>query len=74
MLKKRIVVAAIALCLAIPCASQATPLTWMPGADALAKLTRLLERLPGVHHARPARSQKQGCGMDPNGVPLVCGG
>jgi hypothetical protein len=74
MLKKRIVVAAIALCLAVPCASQAAPLTWTPGAGVLVKLTRLLERLPGVHHARPARSRKQGCGMDPNGVPLPCGG
>lgn len=74
MLKKRIVVAAIAVCLSIPSISQATPLIPMPGAAVLVKLTRLLERLPGVRHARPARSQKQGCGMDPNGVPLTCGG
>jgi hypothetical protein len=75
MLKKRIVVTAITLCLSIPGLSQATPLSRMPGTDVLAKLTRLLDRLPGAHHARPARSlAKQGCGMDPNGVPLPCGG
>jgi hypothetical protein len=74
MLKKKIVVTAIAVCLSVPSLSQASPLSWIPGPDALVNLARLWERLPGVHPARPvARShQKQGCGMDPNGAPL-CG-
>ncbi len=74
MLKKKIVVFAMAVCFSVPSLSQASPLSWISGPDALVKLARLWERLPGVHPARPAaRShQKQGCGMDPNGAPL-CG-
>jgi hypothetical protein len=75
MLKKKIVVSAIAICLSIPSLSQASPLSWISGPGALVKLARLWERLPGAQHrARPARNLKQGCGMDPNGVPLTCGG
>jgi len=75
MLKKKIVVTAIAVCLSVPSLSQASPLSWISGPGALTKLTQLWERLQHAHPARPAaRShQKQGCGMDPNGVPL-CGG
>ena len=77
MLKKRIVVSAIAICLSIPSISQASPLSWIQGPGALVKLAQLWSRLPGAHPARPARPaarspQKQGCGMDPNGAPL-CG-
>jgi hypothetical protein len=73
MLKKKIFVIAIAVCLSIPSISQASPLSWIPGPGVLVKLAQLWDRLPGVHPARPARShQKQGCGMDPNGSPL-CG-
>jgi len=75
MLKKKIVVTAITLCLSIPSISQAVPLSWIPGPGTLIKLAQLWDRLPGAQHrARPARSLKQGCGMDPNGVPLPCGG
>ncbi|HTG35867.1 MAG TPA: hypothetical protein VLB76_23320 [Thermoanaerobaculia bacterium] len=75
MLKKKIVVTAITLCLSIPSLSQALPLSWIPGPGALVKLAQLWDRLPGVHPARTARShQKQGCGMDPNGVPLCASG
>jgi hypothetical protein len=73
MLKKKIVVTAIALCLSIPSLSQASPLVWIPGPGALVKLAQLWDRLPGVHAARPA-ARKQGCGMDPNGVPLCVSG
>lgn len=78
MLKKKIVVAAIAVCLSVPSLSQASPLSWMPGPGALTKLTQLWERLQHAHPARPAKparsqQQKQGCGMDPNGA-TVCGG
>ena len=73
MLKKKIVVTAITLCLSIPSISQAVPLSWIPGPGALVKLAQLWDRLPGVHPAHSARShQKQGCGMDPNGAQL-CG-
>ena len=73
MLKKRIVVSAIAICLSIPSISQASPLSWISGPGALVKLAQLWDQLPGVHPAHSARShQKQGCGMDPNGAPL-CG-
>jgi hypothetical protein len=73
MLKKKIVVTAIVVCLSVPSLSQASPLSWISGPGALVKLAQLWDRLPGVHPARPARRhQKQGCGMDPNGVPL-CG-
>jgi hypothetical protein len=75
MLKKKIVVTAITVCLSIPSISQASPLSWIPGPGALVKLVQLWDRLPGVHTARPARShQKQGCGMDPNGAPLCVSG
>jgi hypothetical protein len=75
MLKKKIVVFAMAACFSVPSISQASLLSWIPGPGALVKLTRLWDRLPGAHPARPAaRShQKQGCGMDPNGT-LLCGG
>jgi hypothetical protein len=73
MLKKKIVVSAIAVCLSVPSISQASPLSWTPGPGALVKLTQLWERLQGMHPAQPARShQKQGCGMDPNGAQ-ICG-
>jgi hypothetical protein len=75
MLKKKIVVIAITLCLSIPSISQAVSLSWIPGPDALVKLAQLWNRLPGAHPAPSARShQKQGCGMDPNGVPLCASG
>ena len=75
MLNKKIVVTAITVCLSIPSLSQAVPLSWIPGPGALVKLAQLWDRLPGVHPAHSARShQKQGCGMDPNGVPLCVSG
>jgi hypothetical protein len=77
MLKKKVVVFAMAVCLSVPSLSQASSLSWMPGPGALTKLTQLWERLQHAHPARPAKParshQKQGCGMDPNGV-TVCGG
>jgi hypothetical protein len=76
MLKKRIVVSAITLALSIPCLAQAAPLSWTPGPDVLAQLSRWWDLLPGWQPAPAARSardaRKNGCGMDPNGVPL-CG-
>ena len=73
MLKKKIVVTAIAVCLSIPSLSQASPLSWISGPGALVKLAQFWDRLPGVHPAHSARGhQKQGCGMDPNGAQL-CG-
>jgi hypothetical protein len=73
MLRKRIVVATIALALTVPGLSQAAPLSWTSGPSVL---TRWLDLLPGWQHAPAARSardtRKNGCGMDPNGVPL-CG-
>ena len=54
MLKKKIVVFAMAVCFSVPSLSQASPLSWISGTDALVKLARLWERLPGVHPARPA--------------------
>jgi hypothetical protein len=74
MLKKKIVVTAMAVCLSIPSISQASPLSWISAPEVVTKLARLWERLPGVRPARSVRSHsKQGCGMDPNGAPL-CGG
>jgi hypothetical protein len=82
MLKKRIVVSAIILCLFTlfsPCLSQAMPLSWLPGPDAIAKLAQGWDLLTGLRHApaaRPAGRQglqvKNGCGIDPQGQPL-CG-
>ena len=76
MLKKKIVVTAITLCLSIPSISQAVPLSWIPGPGALVRLARIWDRLQDAHTARPAaRShQKQGCGMDPNGSQLCSPG
>jgi hypothetical protein len=76
MLKKKIVVATIMLGISLPSLSNAVPLSWAPGPDVIAKLSRLWDLLPGKHapSTRPARqARKNGCGMDPNGAPL-CGG
>jgi len=70
MLKKRIVVTAIALGLCLPGLSSATPLSWVPELDVVAKVGRLLGFFPGHPGtpARPARDhRKNGCGMDPTG-------
>ncbi len=76
MLKKRIVVSAITLALSVPCLAQAAPPSWAPGPSVLAQISRWWDLLPGWQHAPAARSardtQKNGCGWDPNGVPL-CG-
>ena len=75
MLKKKIVVIAMAICFSVPSLSQASPLSWISSPGALVRLARIWDRLPGVHTARPAqRHQKQGCGMDPNGSQLCSPG
>lgn len=73
MLRKRIVVAAIALSLSLPSLSSASPLSWMPGPHVLTALAGLWNLFPGIQPGtapRPARDQrKNGPGMDPNGTP-----
>jgi hypothetical protein len=75
MLKNRIVVTAIILCLAGSSVSQAAPLRWIPGPDVLVKLVLWWGGAPAVTHpTRSPRSHpKSGCGIDPNGGP-ACGG
>jgi hypothetical protein len=72
MLKKRIVVTAIALALCLPGLCSASPLSWGSSSSLLASLTRLWDLLPGTHHgaaAHPARDhRKSGAGLDPEGV------
>lgn len=74
MLKKRIVVAAIALGLCLPGLCSAAPLSWVPGTDLLASLSRLWDLLPGAHHGTPTPApaardhRKAGAGMDPEGL------
>jgi hypothetical protein len=71
MLKKRIVVTAIALALCLPGLSSAAPLSWVPRTDLLASLSRLWDLLPGAHHGTIGSSardhRKNGAGIDPNG-------
>jgi len=73
MLKKRIVVTAIAIGLCLPGLSSATPLSWAPRPDLLASLSRLWDLLPGAHHGTTAPAardhRKNGPGMDPTGSP-----
>ena len=74
MLKKRIVCAAIVLGLSLPSLVSATPLSWEPGPDLLASITRLWDLLHGAQHhgaAAPAARdhRKNGPGMDPTGSP-----
>jgi hypothetical protein len=85
MLKKRTAIPAMIFCgslLLAPGLSQASPLAWMPGPDALAKIARWWDLLPGLGHhapaAKPAPGQgtpvKNGCGIDPNGgTEPACG-
>lgn len=76
MSKNRISIPAMIFCgslLLVPGLSQASPLSWMPGPAALAKIARLWNFLPGPgHHAPVARTlpTKNGCGIDPQGQPL----
>jgi hypothetical protein len=78
MSKKRIPVPAMIFCgslLLAPGLSQASPLSWMPSPDALAKIARWWDLLPGLgHHATAAKptglQTKNGCGIDPQGQPL----
>jgi hypothetical protein len=76
MLKKRIVVATIALALSCSSLTQAMPLTWTPGPAVLSELARWWDLLPAVQPTPVARSardaQKNGCGWDPNGL-MLCG-
>lgn len=73
MLKKRIVVATIALGLSLPGLSSASPLSWGPQLDVLARLTRLWNPFGGTSPAVSPRSshslRKQGPGIDPTGSP-----
>lgn len=73
MLKKRIVVTAIAFSLCLPGLSSAAPLSWVPRPDLLTSLSRLWDLLPGAHHGTPAPAardhRKNGAGMDPTGAP-----
>ncbi|HEY2295866.1 MAG TPA: hypothetical protein VGM86_34625 [Thermoanaerobaculia bacterium] len=73
MLKKRIVVAAIALGLCLPGLSSAASLSWAPRPDLLASLSRLWDLLPGTRHGAVAPAardhRKNGPGMDPTGGP-----
>jgi hypothetical protein len=85
MLKKRTTMPAMIFCgslLLAPGLSQASPLTWMPEPDSLAKIARWWDLLPGLGHhapvAKPVPRQgtpvKNGCGIDPNGgTEPVCG-
>lgn len=74
MLKKRPSIPAMIVCgslLLAPGLSQASPLSWTPGADLLAKVMRLwnLSPVPGhpAHAAKPA-PVKNGVGIDPCGT------
>jgi hypothetical protein len=73
MLKKKIAIPAMIVCgslLLAPGLSQATPLSWTPGADVVAKVMRLWNLVPG-HAARagkPAPQAKNGVGIDPCGA------
>jgi hypothetical protein len=76
MYKKRASIFAMIFCGSLflaPGLSQASPLSWMPGPDALAKIARWWDLLPGLRHHAPAAKPvqtKNGCGIDPQGQPL----
>lgn len=75
MLKKKTAVPAMIVCgslLLAPAMSQASPLSWTPGADVMAKVMRLWNLVPGLGHAaratKPAVPVKNGVGIDPCGA------
>jgi len=75
MLKKRTAISAMIVCgslLLAPGLSQASPLSWTPGADVVAKVMRLWNLVPGLGHAarttKPAVPAKNGVGIDPCGT------
>jgi hypothetical protein len=73
MLKKKTAIPAMIVCgslLLAPGLSQASPLSWTPGADIVAKMMRLWNLVPG-HAARPGKpapQAKNGVGIDPCGT------
>jgi hypothetical protein len=73
MLKKRIVVATIALGLSLPALSSASPLSWTPRLGLLDGLTRLWSSLGDARPAAGRHSiqhlRKQGPSIDPTGSP-----
>lgn len=72
MLKKRILITTITLALSLPSLSSASPLSWTPQWDVLARIHQLWSLFPGAHPATTASGRdqrKNGPGMDPTGTP-----